>query len=182
MKIGYARVSTVEQNLGHQRNALENYGCDRVTTDQGISGVRFGLRESLELAQPEDTIVVWRLDRLGRSLRHLVELMNELRARDIHFASLNESIDTSTLAGTFMSHMTAALAEFERALIGHRTCAGLGAVRSRGQRSGHPQVLDYHQVQCTRDLLKTHSEVYVAAHFNVHPRTLRQLVQSSVVE
>jgi len=180
MKLGYARVSTEEQNLDLQLIALNDYGCDQVITDQGISGARFdrpGLQEILSVAPPGDTLVVWRLDRLGRSLSHLVALMNELRTRDIHFASLNEAIDTGTPAGMFMFHMIAALAEFERALIGARTRAGLAAARSRGQRLGRPLALNRDQIQHARDLLRTHPEAHVAAHFDIHLRTLRRLVR-----
>ncbi|KWN22030.1 DNA resolvase [Burkholderia territorii] len=180
MKLGYARVSTDEQSLDLQLIALEAYGCDSVITDQGISGARFdrpGLQEVLSIVQPGDTIVVWRLDRLGRSLSHLVELMNDFRAREIHFASLNEAIDTGTPAGMFMFHMIAALAEFERALIGDRTRAGLAAARSRGQRLGRPPALDRHQILHARDMLRTHPEAHVAAHFHIHHRTLRRLVR-----
>ncbi|WP_175891634.1 recombinase family protein [Burkholderia cepacia] len=180
MKFGYARVSTEEQNLDLQLIALNGHGCDQVITDKGISGARFdrpGLQEILRVAQPGDTLMVWRLDRLGRSLSHLVGLMSELRTRDIHFASLNEAIDTGTPTGMFMFHMIAALAEFERALIGERTRAGIAAARSRGQRLGRPHALDNHQIQHARELLRTHSEVHVAAHFDIHPRTLRRLVR-----
>ncbi|WP_330995846.1 recombinase family protein [Burkholderia territorii] len=183
MRLGYARVSTEEQNLDLQLIALEANGCDRVITDHGISGARFdrpGLQEILALAQSGDTIVVWRLDRLGRSLSHLVGMMGDFRARGIHFASLNESIDTGTPAGMFMFHMIAALAEFERALIGERTRAGVAAARSRGQRLGRPPALDRHQIQQARDLLRTHPEAHVAAHFHIHHRTLRRLVRGPV--
>ncbi|WGS40709.1 recombinase family protein [Burkholderia sp. JSH-S8] len=179
MRIGYARVSTEEQNLDLQLIALEAAGCDPVITDHGVSGARFdrpGLQEVLALAQSDDTIVVWRLDRLGRSLSHLVEMMNGFRARGIHFMSLNEAIDTGTSAGMFMFHMIAALAEFERALIGERTRAGVAAARSRGQRLGRPRALDRHQIEQARDLLRTQPEADVAARFNIQRRTLRRLV------
>jgi DNA invertase Pin-like site-specific DNA recombinase len=107
-------------------------------------------------------------------------MMSDFRARSIHFASLNESIDTSTPTGMFMFHMIAALAEFERALIGERTRAGVAAARSRGQRLGRPPALDRHQIQQARDLLRTHPEAHVAAHFRVHHRTLRRLVRGPV--
>ncbi|WP_080417754.1 recombinase family protein [Burkholderia ubonensis] len=180
MRIGYARVSTEEQNLDLQLIALEAAGCDRVITDHGMSGARFdrpGLGEVLALAQSDDTIVVWRLDRLGRSLSHLVEMMNNFRARGIHFASLNESINTGTSAGMFMFHMIAALAEFERGLIGERTRAGVAAARSRGQRLGRPPRLNRHQIEQARELLSSLPEADVADHFHVQRRTLRRLVR-----
>ncbi|HDR9512228.1 DNA resolvase [Burkholderia cepacia] len=184
MRIGYARVSTEEQNLDLQLTALEAAGCDRVITDHGMSGARFdrpGLQEVLALAQSDDTIVVWRLDRLGRSLSHLVETMNSFRARGIHFASLNESIDTGTSTGMFMFHIIAALAEFERALITERTRAGIAAARSRGQRMGRPPALDSHQIEQARDLLRSLPEADVAAHFHIQCRTLRRLVRELAV-
>lgn len=141
-RIGYARVSTEEQNLDLQRIALEATGCDTIITDQGISGARVerpGLNRVLALARRGDTVVVWRLDRLGRSLSHLVCLMAEFRVNGIHFASLNEAIDTGTSAGMFMFHMIAALAEFERALISERTRAGMAAARVRGVKLGRPR-------------------------------------------
>ena len=184
VRIGYARVSTEEQNLDLQLNALEAAGCDRVITDHGMSGAHFdrpGLREVLALAQSDDTIVVWRLDRLGRSLSHLVETMNNFRARGIHFASLNESINTGTSTGMFMFHIIAALAEFERALIAERTRAGVAAARSRGKRLGRPPALDSHQIEQARDLLRSLPEADVAAHFHIQCRTLRRLVRGLAV-
>ncbi|RQQ21736.1 recombinase family protein [Burkholderia stagnalis] len=141
-RIGYARVSTEDQNLDLQRIALESAHCTLIINDQGISGARSerpGLRKVLSIVQSGDTIVVWRLDRLGRSLSHLVGLMADFRERKIHFVSLNESIDTSTPTGMFVFHMIAALAEFERALISERTRAGMAAARMRGVKLGRPR-------------------------------------------
>lgn len=145
-RIGYARVSTEEQNLDLQKIALEANHCDLIVTDQGISGSRAdrpGLRRVLECVQAGDTVVVWRLDRLGRSLTHLVGLMADFRVRGIHFASLNEAIDTSTPTGMFVFHMIAALAEFERALISERTRAGMAAARVRGVKLGRPRNIEH---------------------------------------
>lgn len=122
MKIGYARVSTEEQFLDLQLSALKHVGCDLIFSDHGVSGTRKdrkGLNRALSSLARGDTLVVWRLDRLdrlGRSLSQLVILMSSLRDRGIHFASLNESIDTDSPTGMFMFHMIAALAEFERPL------------------------------------------------------------------
>jgi len=141
-RIGYARVSTEDQNLDLQRIALESDGCDCIITDQGISGARSdrpGLKDVLAIARSGDTIVVWRLDRLGRSLSHLVQLIADLRSNGIHLASLNEAIDTGTPTGMFVFHMIAALAEFERALISERTRAGMAAARVRGVKLGRPR-------------------------------------------
>lgn len=141
-RIGYARVSTDDQNLHLQTIALEADGCDHIITDQGISGARAnrpGLIEVLSIAQRGDTVVVWRLDRLGRSLSHLVGLIAGFRSQGIHLASLNEAIDTGTPTGMFVFHMIAALAEFERALISERTRAGMAAARVRGVKLGRPR-------------------------------------------
>lgn len=115
----------------------------------------------------------WRLDRLGRSLGHLVSLMNDLRGRGVHFASLNEHIDTGTSTGMFMFHMIAALAEFERALISERTRAGLAAARTRGSQLGRPKALTLEQLGHAQKLIQSHSADHVAAQFGVHPKTLR---------
>jgi len=145
MKIGYARVSTEDQNLDLQLVALKNYGCDVIRSDQGISGSRFdrpGLQMTLERLERGDTLVVWRLDRLGRSLRHLVDVVNHLGQRGIGLVSLTESIETKSSTGVLMFHMIAALAEFERALISERTKAGLAAARGRGVKLGRPRIMD----------------------------------------
>ncbi|WP_081053215.1 recombinase family protein [Burkholderia territorii] len=142
MKIGYARVSTEEQSLDLQLSALKAANSDRILSDHGVSGSRFdrpGLKEALELAQAGDTLVVWRLDRLGRSLSHLVEVVSDLGKRGIEFVSLTESIDTRSSTGMLMFHMIAALAEFERALISERTRAGMAAARARGAKIGRPK-------------------------------------------
>lgn len=177
MKIGYARVSTDEQNLDLQLLALREFGCDVVITDHGISGARFdrpGLNELLTVAVPGDTVVVWRLDRLGRSLSHLVGVVNDFRSRSIHFASLNEAIDTGNSAGMLMFHIIAALAEFERTLIGERTRAGMAAARHRGKQVGRPPSMNASQLAQACTLLETHSVEHVAHMFGISPRTLRR--------
>ncbi|KVD50098.1 DNA resolvase [Burkholderia sp. ABCPW 11] len=181
MKIGYARVSTEEQFLDLQLTALGAAGCGQIFSDHGISGTRKdrpGLNQALETLQRDDTLVVWRLDRLGRSLSQLVILMNDLRNRSVNFASLNESIDTNTPTGMFMFHMIAALAEFERALISERTKAGLAAARSRGSKLGRPRALTAYELAEAEHLLKTYPETFVAEHFNVHVKTLRSALYS----
>ncbi|KUY85262.1 DNA resolvase [Burkholderia cepacia] len=142
MKIGYARVSTEEQCLDLQLAALKAAGCDPIHADHGVSGSRFdraGLREALQAAQPGDALVVWRLDRLGRSLSHLVEVVSDLGKQGIEFVSLTECIDTRSSTGMLMFHMIAALAEFERSLISERTRAGMAAARARGAKIGRPR-------------------------------------------
>ncbi|KWE29661.1 DNA resolvase [Burkholderia territorii] len=176
MKLGYARVSTDEQCLDLQLTALEAAGCATILSDHGVSGSREerpGLTELLARLEPGDTLVVWRLDRLGRSLGHLVRLMNDLRAREISFVSLNEMIDTRSSTGMFMFHMIAALAEFERALVSERTRAGLEAARRRGSRLGRPRAMSPDQIEYAQSLTQAHSLEDIAKQFQVHPRTLR---------
>ncbi|MDR0242650.1 MAG: recombinase family protein [Burkholderia sp.] len=175
MKIGYARVSSDEQHLDMQIDALQAYGCDVIFSDQGISGASFqrpGLNHALEAAVAGTTIVVWRLDRLGRSLINLISLINSFREAKVHFVSLTESIDTGSPVGRFTFHLIAALAEFERALISERTRAGLASARSRGKRLGRPRVLDAEQRVRMFELLEKHSKAEVAKIMNIDYRTL----------
>ena len=138
--IGYARVSTPDQNLDLQRDALQTAGCKRIYTDtaSGAKGERPGLEEALRECRTGDTLVVWKLDRLGRSLPHLVETVHDLLAREVGFRSLQENLDTTTSGGKLIFHVFAALAEFERDLIRERTQAGLAAARARGRKGGRP--------------------------------------------
>jgi DNA invertase Pin-like site-specific DNA recombinase len=141
MLIGYARISTDEQTLTLQEDALKKAGCERLFTDT-VSGARAdrpGLREALNFIRPSDTLVVWRLDRLGRSLRHLIDTVGQLEQKGIGFKSLQESIDTTSSGGKLVFHIFGALAEFERDLIRERTRAGLGAARARGRKGGRPK-------------------------------------------
>jgi DNA invertase Pin-like site-specific DNA recombinase len=142
MLIGYARVSKNEQHLDLQLNALNKAGCEQIFTDKitGIKAERKGLQEALSHVRKRDILVVWRLDRLGRSLKHLIETLTGLREKEIEFKSLTENIDTSTPTGMFMFHLIGALAEFERNLIRERTMAGLEAARARGHNGGRPKV------------------------------------------
>jgi DNA invertase Pin-like site-specific DNA recombinase len=144
MRIGYARVSTHEQNLDLQRDALQRAGCERIIEDTASGGKasRAGLAQALDLLRQGDVLVVWRLDRLGRTLKHLIELMADLERRGIGFHSVTESIDTTTANGKLFFHMFGALAEFERNLIRERTQAGLQAARARGKKGGRPKALD----------------------------------------
>ena len=142
MLIGYARVSKNEQNLDLQRDALLKAGCieKNIYTDKitGLKQERKGLDQALSHLREGDTFVVWRLDRLGRSLKHLIETITNLQSQGIAFKSLTENIDTSTATGQLVFHIFGALAEFERNLIKERTIAGLDAARSRGRRGGRP--------------------------------------------
>lgn len=143
MKIGYARVSTAEQNLDLQRDALLASGCERVVTDKasGAVAARPGLEKVKEQLRSGDTLVVWRLDRLGRSLRDLITWMTYLEEHGVALLSLHEAIDTATTSGKLTFHLFGALAEFERNLIRERTQAGLIAARARGRNGGRPTAL-----------------------------------------
>jgi len=144
MFVGYARVSTVEQNISLQLDALSQAGCEKIFQDKisGAKMVRPGLQAALEYVQPGDTLMVWRLDRLGRSLRHLIETVSHLEERGIDLRSLHEALDTKTAGGRLIFQIFGALAEFERNLIRERTLAGLKAVRARGRIGGRPKALD----------------------------------------
>lgn len=150
MKIGYARVSTIDQNLHLQTDALRSAGCEKVITDKisGVAAARPGLEKIKELLRPGDTLVVWRLDRLGRSMRDLINWMGYLDEQNVSLQSLHEAIDTATTSGKLTFHLFGALAEFERNLIQERTQAGLQAARARGRKGGRPPALD----QDKRDL------------------------------
>ncbi|HEX6011465.1 MAG TPA: recombinase family protein [Geminicoccaceae bacterium] len=138
MLVGYARVSTQDQTLDLQKDALEKAGCKKLFTDtaSGAKAERKGLEEALAYVREGDTLVVWRLDRLGRSLNHLIETVADLNDRKIGFKSLTESIDTTTSGGKLVFHIFGALAEFERDIIRERTQAGLQAARARGRLGG----------------------------------------------
>lgn len=141
MRIGYARVSTQEQTLALQEDALTAAGCVRIFRDtiSGTKDRRPGLEAAMSHLRPGDTLTVWRLDRLGRSLRHLIETIADLEQRAIGFSSLTEQIDTTTSGGRLIFHIFASLAEFERALVVERTQAGLAAARARGRKGGRPR-------------------------------------------
>jgi DNA invertase Pin-like site-specific DNA recombinase len=141
--VGYARVSTFEQIMDLQQDALRKAGCSRVFTDtmSGATRDRAGLLQTLSFLRAGDTLVVWRLDRLGRSLKHLIETVTILHDRGIGFISLTEHIDTTTSSGKLIFHIFAALAEFERDVIRERTQAGLAAARARGRQGGRPRLL-----------------------------------------
>lgn len=144
MLIGYARVSTADQNLDLQKDALLATGCERVFTDvaSGAKAERPGLAQALQYCRADDTLVVWKLDRLGRSLAHLVETVRDLVAQGVGFKSLQENIDTTTSGGKLIFHIFASLAEFERDIIRERTNAGLSAARARGRKGGRPKGVD----------------------------------------
>ena len=144
MKIGYARVSTADQNLDLQRDALQAAGCERIFEEKesGTKNERPELLRLMDTLRPEDTLVVWRLDRLGRSLKHLIATVEELDMRQVGFQSVTEAIDTTTSGGKLIFHLFASLAEFEKNLIQERTKAGLIAARARGRKGGRKTVMD----------------------------------------
>ncbi|MBY8968830.1 recombinase family protein [Pseudomonas sp. P867] len=181
MMIGYARVSTEDQNLDLQTQALKLLGCDKIYSDYGVSGAtssRQGLDQALAYLKSGDKLVVWRLDRLGRSLANLVQLLETLGRRNIRFRSITEHIDTSSSGGRLVFHMMAALAEFERSLISERTRAGIAAARALGKPIGRPYLLSSEQVKRARSLIEDKNQTTrdVATLFSVHPRTLQRML------
>ncbi len=163
MKIGYARVSTEEQNLDLQIEALTEAGCDRIVTDQAQSGAkaaesRPGFSEAMDLLGPGDLLVVWKLDRVGRSIADLIHLLKLFGDRGIEFRSLTDGIDTTTAGGRLVFHIMGALAEFERDLIQECTRAGLRAAKKRGKRLGRPPVLSRAQIAHAMTAIKTKRE------------------------
>lgn len=143
MKIGYARVSTSEQSVYMQKQALKLAGCEKIFSDtaSGVRADRAGLDNAMTHLRPGDTLVVWKLDRLGRSLQNLIQTIKLLQEKKIGFQSLQESIDTTTSGGKLIFHIFSALAEFERDVIRERTKAGLQAARARGRLGGRPFLL-----------------------------------------
>lgn len=154
MQIGYARVSTLEQNLDLQILELQKSGCEKIIEEKfsGALKDRPGLIKLEEALRKGDTLVVWRLDRLGRSLKHLIEFVSDLEKKGIGFRSLCESIDTTTNSGKLVFHIFCALSEFERNLIRERTQAGLEAARARGRVGGRPKKLSYKEIELLKRL------------------------------
>lgn len=181
MKIGYARVSTDDQNLDLQRQALDAAGCDKIFEDHGVSGsatTRDGLDQALALATEGCILVVWKLDRQGRSLPHLIEIITSLRDRGVGFHSLQEQIDTTSAGGRFYLHILAALAEFEREMIRDRTKAGMQAAKQRGVRIGRPFKLSEDQVVSAHQMLAAgHTRRSIADHLDVSLLTLRRALK-----
>lgn len=174
--IGYARVSTAEQKLQLQLDALAAAGCDKVYQDiaQGKRTDRAQLAAALSDLKSGDTLIVWKLDRLGRSVPHLVSLVNELAGRDVQFKSLTDAIDTSSTSGRFFFHVMASLAQMERELIAERTRAGLAAAKARGQRLGRPESMTSQKLSAAKALIdaETHSAGSAATVIGVSRSTL----------
>ena len=155
MLIGYARVSTQDQNLDLQTGALTKAGCTKIFDDKilGTRADRPGLTAAFEYLRDGDTLVVWKLDRLGRSMKHLVDLVTTLHTRNVGFKSLTDSIDTSTPSGRFFFHVMASLAEMERDLTIERTRAGLNAARQQGRIGGRPRQMTDTKIIVAKKLL-----------------------------
>lgn len=183
MIFGYARVSTSEQDTALQMDALAMVGCEKLyhESGSGASRERPELTKCLDSLRAGDTLVVWRLDRLGRSLKDLVEIITELENRGIGFKSLTESIDTTSAGGKLVFHIFAALSEFERSLIQERTKAGLAAARARGRKGGRPQKLNPKQVKIAKTMLRDPSitKTEVAKHFGVTRATLNSTLSKT---
>lgn len=185
MKVGYARVSTDEQNLDLQLAALEKAECSRVFMDQGLSGKGFdrpGLLAALESVKSGGQLVVWRLDRLGRSLPQLIQFVEALGHKNAEFQSLTENIDTSSSGGRLIFHIMGALAEFERALISERTRAGMEAARRRGSQIGRRSALTPRQIHQVVFAARTGADVNdLAAEYGVTSRTIRKYIKSNTI-
>ena len=155
MNIGYARVSTKDQNLALQLEALNNGGCEKIYKDKvsGTKATREGLTLALEVLRKEDSLVVWKLDRLGRNVKDLVTLVGELEQRGVHFKSLTDNIDTSTPAGRFFFHVMASLAQMERELMIERTKAGLDTARKHGRVGGRKRLMTDSKIESAKRLL-----------------------------
>jgi len=182
-KIGYARVSTSEQNLDMQLDALNKIGCNEIFTDK-ISGKscenRIGLQECLECLNDGDFLIIYKLDRLARSLKDLISIVESLKARNIGVISINDNIDTSTIQGTLFFQIFGAFAEFERNLICERTRAGLDAARSRGKLGGRPIKMTTSKIDTARTLLKSGmSPSLVARQLGISRSTLYNHLNSS---
>jgi|SRR5258708_2834883 DNA invertase Pin-like site-specific DNA recombinase len=183
MKIGYIRISKHEQNEALQRDALQEAGCEHYFSDT-MTGVKFerkGLEKALAYMRSGDTLVVWKLDRLGRSLKDLIETLNLLNNRGINFISLTESIDTTTPGGKLIFHLMGALAEFERDLIRERTIAGLAAARARGRVGGRPRRASDGKVALARHLYQdpNHSVAEICSMLGISRSTFFRYVKGT---
>ena len=156
MQIGYARVSTQDQDLSLQHAALQAAGCDKIYSDKasGANATRDGLTLALDILRENDSLVVWKLDRLGRSVKDLVAIVNDLAQRDVHFKCLTDQIDTSTPSGRFFFHVMASLAQMERDLTAERTRAGLDAARRQGRTGGRKRKMTDSKITAAKRLLQ----------------------------
>lgn len=182
-QIGYARVSTQDQSPNLQIDALKAAGCDPVLIDQGLSGAkaeRPALSRALRRLETGDVLVVWKLDRLGRSLSHLIETVGAIETKGAHFRSLSENIDTTSSGGRLVFHIMGAMAEFERALIVERTKAGMAVAKARGVKMGRKKLLDSIQLKQARMLLENGESVgHVAQGMRVSRSTLQRALRNA---
>ena len=186
MKIGYARCSTDEQNLKLQIDALQAEGCENIFEDEGVSGAidpekRQHLSRLLDQLQEGDEFIVWKLDRLGRSLSSLINLLGEFEKRGVEFKSLTDGIDTTTAGGKLVFHIMGALAEFERSLISERTKAGMAASKARGKKLGRPPTLTRAQVLHAQRAIQNDKETItsMASVFGVSRNTLARALKQN---
>ena len=180
MKIGYARVSTNDQDTQLQIDALTAIGCEIIYQEKQSGGKRDRpeLQQCLKSLREDDVLVVWKLDRLGRSLQHLIEVVNELEQRKIGFQSLTESIDTTSTTGKLIFHIFASLAEFEKGLIRDRVMAGLEAAKKRGKKFGRPDALDTKQKEMAVAMFNGGApKIDIAKHFGVTRQTIYALLK-----
>ena len=186
MLIGYARVSTHEQNLDLQKDALAKIGCEEIIVDKvsGTASERPGLSKLKTMLRKDDTVIVWRLDRLGRSLRDLIDWIAYFDEKEVALKSLQESLDTSTSTGKLVFHIFGALAEFERNLIQERTLAGLAAARARGRLGGKPKKLSKDQRKLTVELYhsKDHPIKKICEMMGISKQTLYEYVREAAAE
>jgi DNA invertase Pin-like site-specific DNA recombinase len=180
MRIGYARVSTTDQHLESQLDALKVAGCEKIYEEQASGGGTLPTRATcLEHLRDGDSLVVWRLDRLGRSTTDLVHILGALETRGVQFVSITEAIDTKTPSGRLLFHVMAALAEFERELIRERTAAGLAAARARGRHPGRKAALTTTQIDMVKDLRTAGRPVtLIAEQFNVARNTIYKALRT----
>jgi DNA invertase Pin-like site-specific DNA recombinase len=182
MLIGYARVSTDDQNISLQLDAIKAAGCEQIFTDKvsGAAKIRPGLEQTLSHLRPGDTLIVWKLDRLGRTVKGLVELVADLEQRGVQFRSVTDGIDTSTPAGLFFFHVMSALAQMERELIVERTKAGLTAAKARGKLGGRKRKMTDGKVKAAKKLLAAGTLPRdVAANLGVSVPTLYRWIPAS---
>ncbi len=184
MLIGYARVSTDDQSASLQLDALKEAGCERLYVDRASGSIRERpelARALADLRDGEDVLVVWRLDRVGRSLRHLVEIIGQLQERKVGFRSLRDPVDTTSASGRLVFHVFAALAEFERDLTRERTTAGLAAARARGRMGGRPRVMTPEKVRLARRLYDERQSTVqqIAATLGVSERSIYRSLTAS---
>ena len=184
MLVGYARVSTQNQSLELQLSALKKSGCEKFYQDQlsGTKNNRPGLLLALEVLRKGDTLVVWKLDRLGRTVKSLIEFVNQLSQKEVHFISITDSVDTSTPSGRFFFHVMASLAQMERELMAERTKAGLDAAKSQGRVGGRKRKMTKSKLESAKKLLATGVlPKDVAKNFGVSIPTLYRWIPASSI-